>query len=409
LKTRKILVRVGLLAVVVGGIVYFAYIKPKLAARKIEYTFTSLEKGDIESTISSTGTLEAINTIQVGTQISGTIGKIYADYNDHVQAGQLLADIDTRLLNASLANAQANLSVVNTRLSQAEEEFKRNKALFEKRVITEKEYKDSQYVYEQSLSNKKAAEASVKSAEVNLGYAHIKSPIAGTITERSIEEGQTVAASFATPTLFIIAEDLSKMQILAEVDESDIGYIQQGMAVRFAVQTYPGKKFYGDVSQIRLQPAKINNVVNYKVVIDVSNEKGLLLPGMTASVDFISESARNVLLVNNSALRFRPTESMAKQVKPLLKQKAASLPDSIRASFLASLENEDAFTNGGFRKILPPKINGVFYQAGENKVAFDFVRLGITTGLQSEITSFMDGASLPPGAKIINGVKSKEK
>jgi HlyD family secretion protein len=409
LKTRKILLRVGLLIVTIGTIVFFAYVKPKLASRKIEYTFTSLEKGDIEATISSTGTLEAINTIQVGTQISGTVSKIYVDYNDHVKAGQLLAEIDIRLLNASLTNAQANLSVVNTRLSQTEEEFKRNKALFEKKVITEKEFKDSHYVYEQTLSNKKAAEASVKSAEVNLGYAHIKSPIAGTVTERSIEEGQTVAASFATPTLFIIAEDLSKMQILAEVDESDIGYIQQGMEVRFTVQTYPDKRFYGQVSQIRLQPARINNVVNYKVVIDVANQDGLLLPGMTASVDFISESAKGVLLVNNSALRFRPNESMAKQIKPILKQKAGLLPDSVRASFLASLENDDAFTNGGFRKILPPKINGVFYQAGENKLDFDFVKLGITTGLQSEITSFLDGGSLPTDAKIINGVKSKEK
>jgi HlyD family secretion protein len=398
-----------MLLVIIGGVLFFLYIKPKLAARKIEYTFTTVKKGDIESTISSTGTLEAINTIQVGTQISGTISNIYADYNDQVRAGQLLAEIDIRLLNASLSNAQANLAIASTRLSQSEEDFKRNKALFERKVITEKEYKDSRYTYEQALSNKKAVEASVKSAEVNLGYAQIKSPIAGTITERSVEEGQTVAASFATPTLFIIAEDLSKMQILANVDESDIGYIAKGMRVRFTVQTYPGKNFYGEVSQIRLQPVNINNVVNYKVVVAVNNEKGLLMPGMTTSLDFISESARNVVLINNSALRFRPSEMMVKQIKPVLKEKAKSLPDSIRESFLASIENEEAFINGGFRKALPPKINGIFYETGRNKVDFDFVKLGITTGLQSEVTSFLNGAPLPPEAKIINGIKSKEK
>jgi HlyD family secretion protein len=199
------------------------------------------------------------------------------------------------------------------------------------------------------------------------------------------------------------------LQILANVDESDIGYIREGMKVRFTVQTYPGKDFYGEVSQIRLQPVNINNVVNYKVVVSVNNEKRLLMPGMTASLDFISESAKDVVLINNSALRFRPSDLMVKQIKPLLKQKAKLLPDSIRESFLASIENEDAFNTGGFRKALPPKINGVFYETGRNKVDFDFVKLGITTGLQSEVTSFLNGAPLSPDVKIINGIKSKGK
>jgi HlyD family secretion protein len=408
-KTKKVIWRIGLLLVIGSAIVFFVFIKPRLDAKKLEYTFTTLEKGSIEATISSTGILEAINTIQVGTQISGTISKIYADYNDKVKAGELLAEIDVQLLSASLTNARANLAVVDIKAKQCEEDFERNKSLFEKKVITEKEHKDSKYNYDQALSSKRAVEASVKSAEVNLGYAHIKSPIAGTITERSVEEGQTVAASFATPTLFIIAEDLSQMQILADVDESDIGYIKDGMKVRFTVQTYPEKRFYGTVSQIRLQPVNINNVVNYKVVVAVSNEKGLLLPGMTASLDFIAQSANDVVLINNSAFRFRPNDIMVKQIKPVVKHKAKFLPDSIRDSFLASIENEEAFANGGFRKALPSKINGIFYETGRNKVDFDFVKLGITTGLQSEVTSFLNGAPLPPDFKIINGIKSKEK
>ena len=395
------------LILIAGMATYFLYIRPKQAAKKIEYTYTTLEQGDLISSISSTGALEAINTIQVGTQISGTISKLYADYNDQVKSGQVLAEMDVKLLNTALGNARANLSVAETRSRQASDDFHRNKTLFEKKVITEKEFKDSQYAYEQALSNKEAAQASVRSAEVNLGYAHITSPISGTVTERSVEQGQTVAASFATPTLFIIAEDLSKMQILADVDESDIGYIHDSLQVRFTVQTYPEKIFHGSVSQVRLQPIKINNVVNYKVVVNVDNENRLLLPGMTANLDFILETGKNVLLVNNSALRFKPSDLMLQQLKPALREKAKYLPDSVRSSFLASIENEQMYTQNNFRRTLPPGLNGIFYQRDNNTVDFDFIQLGIITGSESEVKSFTSGKPLLPGAKIINGIKSK--
>ncbi|MBT1690730.1 efflux RND transporter periplasmic adaptor subunit [Dawidia soli] len=393
--------------VVLAG-VYFWYVRPALDANRRTYTFLALEHGDIESSVTSTGRLEAINTLQVGTQISGTVRKIYADYNDTVRAGQLLAEIDVRLLNAALSNARANLSVAETRLLQADEEYTRNKALFAAKVITEKELKDSQFGYLQSASNKKAAEAGVRSAAVNLAYARITSPIAGVITGRSVEEGQTVAASFATPTLFIIAEDLARMQILADVDESDIGYIHDAMPVRFTVQTYPDRKFFGRVSQIRLEPVAINNVVNYKVVVDVNNAEGLLLPGMTANLEFITEVARNVSIINNAALRFRPDPAMSKEVGPLIRERARVLPDSVQGAFIASLENEDAFANGGFRKALPAKIGGVFFQDGGKKIDFAFVNLGITTGLRSQIVSVLEGNALPENAKIIGGVKAEK-
>jgi len=374
-------------------------------ASTLVFSYTNLEKGTIESTISSTGTLEAINTIQVGTQISGTISKIYVDYNDKVHQGDLLARIDVRLLAASLTNAAANLAVLEAKLHQAEDEFHRNAILFQNKVITEKEFKDSQYLYEQTQSSRDAAKASLQSAKVNLNYAYIRSPISGTITERSVEEGQTVAASFATPTLFIIAENLSNMQILADVDESDIGYIREAMPVRFTVQTYPERKFFGKVSQIRLQPVKVNNVVNYQVVVNVNNKDGLLLPGMTANLDFISESAENVLLVNNSALRFHPNAIMLKQVMPVLLSKAGELPDSISTAFTASIKNSETT---GFRKILPQKWGVIFFQERDGTLDCDFVRLGITTGLQSEIRSFVSGKNLTEGAAVINGIKTKD-
>lgn len=395
------------LAIVVAGIAfYFVYLRPRLSASKVEYTYTSLEKGDIESTISTTGTIEALNTVQVGTQISGTISKIYVDYNDKVTKGQLLAEMDIRILQSSLENAKANLAVANARMHQSRDEFQRNKALYERKVISEKEYKDSEYAYEQASSSQASALAAVKTSEVNLGYARINAPITGTITERSVEEGQTVAAAFATPTLFIIAEDLSKMQILANVDESDIGYIQVGMSTRFTVQTYPEKKFYGRVGEIRLQPITINNVVNYIVVVDVDNGNRSLLPGMTANIDFIVESGTNVLLVNNSALRFHPDPTLIEKMKPILLSKAEELPDSIRGAFITSLNSEAPGT--AFRGALPSEVKGIFFNEGKS-LTFNFVRLGITTGLQSEIKTFIGEPPLPPGREVINGVKKKSK
>lgn len=384
-------------------------VAPKWKAKNVEYTYTSLQKGDIEASVSSTGTLEAINTVEVGTQISGTIAKIYVDYNDRVQAGQLLAEMDMKMLNTSLQSAKANLAVSQAQLNQAEDQYNRNKVLFEKGVISEQEYNKSKYNYEQAKSAKEAAQASLTNAKVNIGYAKISSPINGIIIEKTVDEGQTVAASFSTPTMFIIAEDLSKMQILADVDESDIGYIKDSMQVRFTIQTYPDAKFFGNVSQIRLQPIEINNVVNYQVVIDVDNKNGLLIPGMTANIEFITKTAKNVWLINNSALRFRPPEAMLDKVKPILEEKAKkNLPDSIQAKFNNAINNEELFTPANFKKDLPSNINGFFFKNDEGKLDFKFIELGIKVGLQSEIKQFLDDSEISENIKAINGIKSKK-
>lgn len=383
-------------------------IKPKLENKKREFTHTELKKGTIETLVSSTGTLEAINTVEVGTQISGTISKIYVDYNDKVKAGQLLGEMDLKSLHTNLLTAQANLGVNEAILRQAEDVFRRNKILFEEKVISEQEFNRSKFSYEQALSTKKASEAAIKNIKVSIGYAHITSPINGTITERTVEEGQTVAASFATPKMFIIAEDLSKMRILADVDESDIGYIKNGMPVRFRVQTYPEKVFVGSVSQIRLQPIKISNVVNYQVVVNVDNKEGKLLPGMTANLEFITGTAKDVLLINNSALRFRPTEAMLKEIKPILEEKANNnLPDSLRQIFADAIHNESTYTPANFKKNLPNHLNGFFYEDGTGKLNFKFIEIGLSSGLESEIKQFLDKSPLHEGDKVINSIKSK--
>ncbi|MEM5565079.1 efflux RND transporter periplasmic adaptor subunit [Psychroserpens sp. AS72] len=398
-----------IILIIVVAVVGYFYLKPKLGSKTLNYTYTTLQKGDIESDVSSTGTLEAINTVDVGTQISGTISKIYVDYNDRVQAGQLLAVMDMKMLNTSLESAKANLAVSQAQLNQVEDQYKRNQILFEKEVISQQEYNTSKFSYEQAVSSKKAAQASLTNARVNIGYAKIMSPINGIIIEKTVDEGQTVAASFSTPTMFIIAEDLSKMQILADVDESDIGYIKDSMQVRFTIQTYPEKEFFGKVSQIRLQPIEINNVVNYQVVIDIDNEGGLLIPGMTANIEFITAKAKNVWLINNSALRFRPTEDMLLDIKPILEERSKTmLPDSLQVKFNDDINNEELFTPTNFKKNLPNNINGFFFKNDNGALDFKFIETGIKTGLQSEIIRFLDGSEISENIKAINGIKAKK-
>ena len=406
MKKKRWFIIVLIIAMAVIG--YF-YTKPKIEAKKLVYTYTSLQKGDIEASVSSTGTLEAINTVDIGTQISGTVAKIYVDFNERVRAGQLLAEMDMKLLNASLQSAKANLAVSRAQLNQAEDQYKRDKVLFEKEVIAEQEYNNSKYRYEQAKSTNEAARAAMTNVQVNIGHAKIASPINGIVIEKAVDEGQTVAASFATPTMFIIAEDLSKMQILADVDESDIGYVKDSMQVRFKIQTYPDDEFYGKVSQIRLQPIEINNVVNYKVVIDVDNKKGLLIPGMTANIEFITDTAKNVWLINNSALRFRPNEIMLEEIKPILEEKAhKTLPDSLQARFKEAINNEELYTPTNFKKDLPANISGFFLKNSDGKLDFKFIETGIKIGLRSEVKRFLDGSEISDNIKAINGIKSKK-
>ncbi len=294
-------------------------------------------------------------------------------------------------------------------MNQAEEEYRRDKNLYDERVISEQQYTNSKYAHEQALSAVQAAEASVNTIEVNMGYARITSPINGTVTERAVEEGQTVAASFTTPRMFIIAEDLSQMQILADVDESDIGFIKDSMQVRFTVQTYPEKEFRGIVSQIRLQPVDVNNVINYKVVVDVNNEKGQLLPGMTTNIEFITATASDVLLINNSALRFRPNEQMLKEIKPKLIAKSKELlPDSLHGKFNEAINNDETYSPANFKKTLPSKYDGFFYMDNDGQLDFKFFEIGIKSGLESEIKRFLDNTQMQEGEKTINSIKSKE-
>jgi HlyD family secretion protein len=269
------------------------------------YRTATIERGSVKSTVSATGTLSAVQTIQVGTQVSGQIAAIYADYNDHVRSGQLLASIDPALENQAVEEAQAQVERALATTQQAEADYDRGKQLFDVKAITASEFGTLQSNLAVQKANVKSARIALDRARQNLAYTRIYAPINGVIVERNVDVGQTVAANFSAPQLFLIARDLSDMQILAAVDESDIGAIRTGQPVEFTVQAYPSETFIGSVQQVRLQSKTQDNVVNYTVVVGVHNTTGKLLPGMTATAQFITGNAHDVLVVPNSALRVR--------------------------------------------------------------------------------------------------------
>jgi HlyD family secretion protein len=274
------------------------------------YKTAPIVRTSLKSTVTATGALQAVRTVQVGTQVSGQVAQLYVDFNDKVKKGQLLARIDPTLQQAAVEDAQAQLEKAQAQLTQAQDEYTRNKQLFDAKVITAIEFGTYQSNFSVDQAAVKSAQIALDRAKQNLGYTNIYSPIDGVVVARDVDVGQTVAASLSAPELFLLANDMSTMQILASVDESDIGQIKNGQSVEFTVQSYPNQTFTGTVEQVRLQSTTADNVVNYTAVINVKNPDGKLLPGMTATVEFLTSSATNVLAVPNAALRLRPTPAM---------------------------------------------------------------------------------------------------
>ena len=271
------------------------------------YRTGKVEQGNIEQTVSATGALSAVKTVQVGTQVSGLLAGIFADFNDRVTKGQLLARIDPTLQEQAVRDAQAQLERALAQLRQAQQEYDRNAPLARDKFISASEFGTVQVNLSVARASVKSAQVTLDRARQNLSYTNIYAPISGVVVERNVDVGQTVAASLSAPTLFLIAQDLSRMQILASVDESDISSIKDGQPVKFTVQSYSGRTFTGNVEQVRLQSKTTDNVVSYTVVVTLANPDGTLLPGMTATVEFVTGAAANVLTVPNAALRFKPS------------------------------------------------------------------------------------------------------
>lgn len=270
----------------------------------------------LQNSITATGTIEAVTSVTVGTQVSGIVNKLYVDYNSVVKKGQVIAELDKTNLISELNTAKANLASTESNLSYQSANMKRYQTLYKKGLVSADEYENALLAYRQAKEQVASSRENVQKAQTNLGYATITSPIDGTVISKSVEEGQTVAASFNTPELFTIAKDLKNMQVIANVDEADIGGVAVGNRVNFTVDAYPDDTFEGVVKQVRLEATTTNNVVTYEVVISAPNADLKLKPGLTANVTIYTKEQANILSIANKALRFTPTkETVGKNMK----------------------------------------------------------------------------------------------
>lgn len=270
----------------------------------------------LQNSVTATGTIEAVTSVTVGTQVSGIVNKLYVDYNSQVKKGQVIAELDKTNLLSELNTAKANMASAQSQLNYQSANMKRYQTLYQKGLVSADDYENALLTYRQGKEQVATAKEQVQRAQTNLGYATITSPIDGTVISKSVEEGQTVAASFNTPELFTIAKDLTNMQVVADVDEADIGAVKEGDRVTFTVDAYPDDTFEGTVKQVRLQATTTNNVVTYEVVISAQNADLKLKPGLTANVTIYTQERTGVLAVANKALRFTPTkETVGKDMK----------------------------------------------------------------------------------------------
>ena len=286
-------------------------LKPKkVDISQIDIQTGKAGKGTISTIVESTGTLEAITTVEVGTQVSGIVEELYVDYNSYVKKGQLLAKIDTTNLAAQLEQSQATLDNAKAELEYQQANYDRLAPLNEKQLISQTDYDQTVYNLNKARASYNSALAQHKRNQINLDYAIIYSPIDGVVLNKAVEEGQTVAASFNTPTLFTIANDLTQMQVEADIDESDIGQIKEGQRVEFTVDAYPETIFEGKVTQLRWEPTVTNNVVTYTIIVDAPNPDYKLMPGMTAIIQVYVVEKNDILVVPSKAVRFNPDQKL---------------------------------------------------------------------------------------------------
>jgi len=285
---------------------------------------------DISSSVTATGTVEPVTEVEVGTQVSGIVSKLYVDYNDVVKAGQVIAEMDKVNLQAELESAQAQLATAKTEFDYKSKEYNRIKTLHDKELVSDSEYDSALYQYQTSKNAYTQAQSSIVKVQRNLSYATITSPIDGVVISRAVEEGQTVAAGFSTPTLFKIAKDLTEMEVIANVDEADIGQVSEGQRVLFTVDAYPDDSFEGRVEQVRLEATTTSNVVTYEVVISANNDDLKLKPGLTANATIYTFEEDGVLAVPTKALRFNPDPEMLKAIGIVVNGTPAPQTDSTR-------------------------------------------------------------------------------
>lgn len=306
MKRKKIIISIVIFIVTVA-VAFMVWPKKSVM---VEFEMTDVTPDTIRNSVTATGTIEPVTEVEVGTQVSGIISNIYVDYNSIVKKGQVIAELDKTNLISQLNSAKASLASAKSDLDYQTANYKRYKTLNEKGLVSKNEFESAYLDYRKALENYNTSKESVKTAETNLGYATITSPIDGIVLSRAVEEGQTVASSFETPTLFTIAKDLTDMRVIADIDEADIGSVKEGQNVTFTVDAYPNDTFHGQVTQVRQEATTTDNVVTYEVVISAPNNDLKLKPGLTANVSVSTLERTGVLSVKSKALRFTPTKEV---------------------------------------------------------------------------------------------------
>lgn len=332
---------------------------------EVEFEMGKVAPANLQNSITATGSIEPVTSVTVGTQVSGIVSKLYVDYNSVVKKGQVIAELDKTNLTSELNTAKANLASMQSTLSYQTANFKRNQTLYKKGLISANEFEEAQLAYRQAKENVATARENVRKAQTNLGYATITSPIDGIVLSKSVEEGQTVAASFSTPELFTIAQDLTNMQVVADVDEADIADVKVGERVSFTVDTYPTETFSGTVKQVRQEATTTNNVVTYEVVISAPNADMKLKPGLTANVTIFTSELDGVLSIPSKALRYSPEKETV-----------------------------------GKRKIVDCNGKNKVWTLEGNQIVAHAVKIGMTDGTHTQILG-----GIAAGKQIITGIK----
>lgn len=322
-------------------------------SKKTGFTYSEAEaaKQDIVNSVTATGTIEPVTSVDVGTQVSGVISKLYVDYNSVVKAGEVIAELDRTNLMSELSSAQASLKSAQSNLEYQKTNYERYKALYDKGLISANDFEQARLSYVQAQQQTQQQKENVKKAQTNLGYATITSPIDGVVLSKEVEEGQTVASSFNTPTLFKIARDLTDMRVIADVDEADIGDVKEGQRVTFTVDAFPDDTFEGQVTQVRQEATTESNVVTYEVVISAPNDDLKLKPGLTANVVILTMEAKDVLAVPSKALRFTPREAMLNSDETITDTDAKEKVWVKEGTNLKAVAVETGMTNGTLTQI----------------------------------------------------------
>jgi len=347
LQKKTLLIPLVLLVAVAGSVLWWLiYDKTPVENR---YVTASVDHGVITQTVSANGTLNPVTLVNVGSQVSGIVRKIYADFNDHVKAGQILLELDPALIQAQLQQSMANMENARATLELAQANEARSRGLFAQEYVTRQELDQAVQVLKSARAQLAVYEAQATRDRTNLSYTIIRSPVSGVVVSREVNAGQTVAASFQTPTLFKIAQDLHKMQIDTSYAEADVGSIHEGQQVNFRVDAFPNRNFHGVVHQVRLNPTTVQNVVTYNVVVSVDNADQSLMPGMTAYVNIIIAQRKDILTVTNAALRFRPADATNRADKPRGgdknqdgRKEERNKADSVQTGTVYVLENGEA-------------------------------------------------------------------